>query len=804
MANENQNTGPNQQSANKSIIDAKTALRELIDDQGDYNNLLKSSLRDLDNMQKSYTRIAAKIDSLNKGTINVRQVERELYNLNQKNYIAKQKALDLEEGLSEESKVLVKEREKLNSLLGKAFTQSQKDLINRKLEENSARMQSNIELQHLEYAKVASKIADEEVQKGKAQLELEKKVSKQLGISGNLVKIFAEKLGVGEEVYEKMSDTSRKLVKEQGDQVSTIGKWKVAASGVAAATKQMLANITDPAVIVAGVVAAYKGAEKGLTSLGGGAAKAGNAVKGLSEDSANIFGGMASSVSGMVKNIPFVGGLLGGLVEGAGALFDFMVGVDDKIIKAGRQLNLNTGQAKALNRAFQDISFNSGNVFVTSKKLLQSQVDIADQLGVTNIMSAKMLETNIMLKDIAGLEADTRASLAESAIITGKNQDDIAKSVFAQVKGLQQATGISLDYKKTLSEASKLGGYLGLQFAKFPAQLSKSLVTVKAMGLELKQLDSMADSFLDFESSISKEFEAQLLTGKDINLAKAREAFLNNDLATAAGEITRQVGTAKDFLKLNRIQAESLASAFGMSRDQLGDMLKKQEVLAKIGAKDTDNAQKQLQLGLDRYKNQKELSAAIGEEAYQNLVNASTQEKMAGLIDKIKQSIVDFVERSGILNKVQAFMDYLTEPKNVQAIISSVKNFMANAVEFIGEAAYQIVNAIDYIAFGAIDNSFIDSLRSGSKEFANNIRSVGGSGGANFGSPAGETTNNASKNQSGGSSSSASEAGKMAVVAAAPEPKYYVLQVDAITGQKIERQVTKEYFEAQSGQFKNQ
>jgi len=36
-----------------------------------------------------------------------------------------------------------------------------------------------------------------------------------------------------------------------------------------------------------------------------------------------------------------------------------------------------------------------------------------------------------------------------------------------------------------------------------------------------------------------------------------------------------------------------------------------------------------------------------------------------------------------------------------------------------------------------------------------------------------------------------------------PDPKYYVLQVDPITGNKMERQVTKEYYESQGGQFKD-
>ena len=244
--------------------------------------------------------------------------------------------------------------------------------------------------------------------------------------------------------------------------------------------------------------------------------------------------------------------------------------------------------------------------------------------------------------------------------------------------------------------------------------------------MELKDLDSMADSFLDFESSISKEFEAQLLTGKEINLAKAREMFLNNDLAGAAAEINRQVGSTADFMKMNRIQQEAFAGAMGMSRDQMGDMLKKQEMLSKLGAKDTDNAREQLRLGLAKYKNQKALSEAVGEEAYQNLVNASLQEKIAAFMEKIKQSISDFVEKSGIIEKIEGFMNYLSKPENIRKIIMGVRDFFAGAVEFIGKAAYYILEGLDYVAFGQIPDSFIDSIKSGAENMGAQIKSMGG------------------------------------------------------------------------------
>jgi len=576
----------------------------------------------------------------------------------------------------------------------------------------------------------------------KKQLDFEVQKSKQIGISGNLFGIFAEKLGVGETVYKAMTERATELLEEQRklgivdpQAGGFLSKMKIIKAGAKAAFGQIKESLSDPAVIAGGIVAAYKGLEAGLTHVGEAADKAGNFLKGMSEDSSDIISGLTGGIADFAKNIPLVGGLIGGLIGGFSALLDLVIGVDNKIVSMGRELNLSTEQSRKLNRQYQDIAFNSGDIFVTSKKLFEQQVKMSGLLGVTNLLTNERLATTIKLNDIADLDDEIQKSIVESSIINGKEAKETVQSVLAQVEGLKQATGIQFKNQDILKETANLSGYLGLQFTKYPAQLTKSLVTIKAMGLELKEVESLADSFLDFESSISKEFEAQLLTGKDINLAKAREAFLNNDLATAAQEITNQVGSAGDFLKLNRIQAESLAGAFGMSRDQLGEMLKKQELLSKIGAKDTDNAQKQLQIGLAKFKNQEALAAAVGEEAYNNLVNASTQEKIAAYIEKIKQSIVDFVESTDIISKIENFVDKLSNPETIKGIIGKIRDTISTFIKVAGELLADVLEVGGHIAdfftpFSGRDYSDeakigAAKVRKGSMEMSQNVRSVG-------------------------------------------------------------------------------
>ncbi len=594
----------------------------------------------------------------------------------------------------------------------------------------------NVELIAYETIAKTTKQYEKLKNEAKEKFDLEVKVSRQLGISGNVVKLLAGGLGVGTEAYEEMVVQARNLVDENG-KVTNAGKWKVAFAGIKTGAKSMYSNIKDgtssifdPAVIVGGVGAAVVAIGKKVKEVFGAIKDVAKSVFksiGSSVESAGVVSGLTSGVSKLISTIPIVGGLLGGLLDTVAGFLDFMVGIEDYIIKAGRSIGLGANEAKKFNDQLKHAGYNSNDVYINSRKLLNTQVELSKQSGLNNRYSIEALETATKLKDLGGIDLDTNVKLADVARITGQSMQGVTKSVLGQVVALKKATGISFNYQAILKEAANQSGYLSLQFSKFPKQLANSLVAVKAMGLELKKVDGMASSFLDFESSISREFETQLLTGKDINLQKAREAFLNNDLATAAAEITKQTGDAGEFMKLNRFEQESLAETMGMSRDDMAEMLKQQELYSKFGATN----QKTLLASVDTMrkmnKEQKAIALAGGEEAYNSLVNLSTQEKMMSIIEKIKQSIVDFVESSGIMDKFKSFVEYISKPDNIRAIVDGVRNTMTSFVSFMAELGADILELIGNIPF--VDSTKWDinatRLRLAGQDIVGNINSVG-------------------------------------------------------------------------------
>lgn len=442
----------------------------------------------------------------------------------------------------------------------------------------------------------------------------------------------------------------------------------------------------------------------------------------LASGGASIF----SDITKLVSSIPLVGAAIAGLLGGLKSMLDFVLEIEDRTVKFGRALGYSREESFKIAENFGSFSTSTGKLLITTQNLLEVQTDLSNQLGVANILSNEMLSTQIELKKIMGLSAAEMGALAQASIISGKSQQDTVEGIVGQVAGLKQATGISFNYKQIIGEVTKLSGVLGLKFAKYPESLTKSALVTKALGMDLAKVDQIAGSLLNFEESIQNQLEAQLITGKDINLSRAQQLALEGDTAGVALEISKQLGTSSEYLEMNRIQQESIAKAVGMTREDLADTLKNQDMLTKLGAKDTDNAQKKLQLAIAQFGTQKEINKALGEGAYQNLTALSAQEKIAALIEKVKGAFQDFLTKSGVVEWVTGLIHKLTNPDNVKGLINTLKEGVAIIADVIGGMIQGILHIAEFFATGQ-DDLKLKSMRYSLEDnsIGDRIRSTG-------------------------------------------------------------------------------
>ena len=327
-----------------------------------------------------------------------------------------------------------------------------------------------------------------------------------------------------------------------------------------------------------------------------------------------------------------------------------------------------------------DINNLSAGNAVTTEGLQETLTSINKTLGTSTMLSEDMLVQFTQMRKMAGFTNEELIGIAKISLTTGKDMESITGEFMAQAQISSTALGVKLNEKDLLKDIGKISAATTLSLGKNPKLIGEAVATAKSLGMEMSKIEGIADSLLNFESSISNEMEAELLTGKELNLEKARTAALNNDMATVAEEISRQAGGAAEFGKMNRIQQEALAKSVGMTRDSLAETLFIQEQLK--GA--TGDQAKEQEALLNKRIAEVGLAQAqkeLAEDGIEGLKNQQSQaERLANTIDKLKEVFVILAEP--ILAVGMALMPII---EGIGFLIGGIMSISTAIGKFIGK-----------------------------------------------------------------------------------------------------------------------
>ena len=153
-----------------------------------------------------------------------------------------------------------------------------------------------------------------------------------------------------------------------------------------------------------------------------------------------------------------------------------------------------------------------GDVNMLSGKTVQEIGTMALGMGTTGQNLVKVSKTMQSVLPNVSSSAEAMESMSmfaayakENGAATGKVMDDLAENT------------------EVFASFGKDGG----------ENIAMAAIQARKLGLNLSQTAKIADSLLDFESSIEKEMEASLLIGKQLNYNRARQLALEGDIAGA-------------------------------------------------------------------------------------------------------------------------------------------------------------------------------------------------------------------------------------------------------------------------------
>lgn len=326
-----------------------------------------------------------------------------------------------------------------------------------------------------------------------------------------------------------------------------------------------------------------------------------------------------SKVVEALKEIPELLAPLAGAFE---LVKGFAFEISEQVTGIRKGLIMTTDEATESRQEFNNMSLASNSLAVNTSRLVEANAALGKELGFNSMFTQDLNVQFVKLTKQIGLSEESAGGLAKISKATGMRLEDVKNITLETSQALSSRYGIQLDEKEVLEEIGKISGQTLAMLKANPKALAEAVAQSRLLGISLDAIRKQASSLLDFESSIENELQAELITGRQLNLERARAASLNGDLITAMKELNNQNLSFGEFSQMNVIAQDKIASALGLSSDELADQLLKQQYIG---------------------KSREEVAALAGKEVADRLEAISAQDKFNLAVDKMKDIVSSVV-----------------------------------------------------------------------------------------------------------------------------------------------------------------
>ncbi len=547
-----------------------------------------------------------------------------------------------------------------------------------------------IEQENLRYQQAALTIKQKSGTATKEELETLNEVNAQLAKETGLVDATLKK--------------TQELYKQQKNIEKATGLTGVALKGIANFTNKI--GLGDMGNVFEDAAEAAKATASRLTD--GGKKAGGLLTKVRAMGSAFKVVGKA-----IVENLtdPLV--LAGLLIKGLKAAYNFVASAFKKGKEAAMVIseeNVNLARSLGLSqKAANKLASSVAGMGPTTAATKQSIESIYSAMGSTEKLSNNTLRVFVKLNTQAGMSAESLAQFQKFAKLSGQDAGVLVKNMAQTALETIKTNKYAFSQRNLLDDVAKVSSVISLRFKDQPAALVKAVAKAKSLGMEMGKIEDIASSLLNFEDSIAAEMEAELLTGKQLNLEKAREAALRGDTAALQDEIIAQLGSIDEFNQMNVLQQDAFAKSIGLSRGELAGMLDAQEKNKNKGEDLTSTQQD----GLDAMT-----SAVSAREREENRArraaeaNISVYKELQPLVDKLRdtwteiQTIITETLSDQVLKPIVEFLQSEDGKKFLEELPGRVQKFTDSLIEGI-TAITNFIKAHPKISMGLLGGAVV-------------------------------------------------------------------------------------------------
>lgn len=378
-----------------------------------------------------------------------------------------------------------------------------------------------------------------------------------------------------------------------------------------------------------------------------------------------------------------IAGMLGifyAMIKAAGHL-------DEELKEIGHQFGVSRKEADAIHHLSIDIAKEMNLVGINSKEVADGLKQTSEIMGGLNLVpmlkdgnkaAMQLVKDVTILTEKLHMSADEAANIQNLSVITGKPIGQLVKESIKLGKGLFTA-------KDSMKIIGKISPAMALNFRKGSIEMLKTAQQAKLLGLELSDVQSFGKGILDFETSLQNEMQARVLTGKDINFDLARQYALNNDISGLQEVMLDQLGSLNEFEKMNYLQREAISDAFGMTVDQVAELLTNQEKLNDLGLSQENLTDLQAS-NAEKLRKEAEKTSNVKLKDY--LTTLAKEKEVATINDRIADSVKKIKEvlastLAPLLEQVHAFFDSAEGAEFIKSAVSGVKSLLTGIVSVV-------------------------------------------------------------------------------------------------------------------------
>ena len=280
---------------------------------------------------------------------------------------------------------------------------------------------------------------------------------------------------------------------------------------------------------------------------------------------AGLGGNMLESVLGMIPGF-------GQVALGAIAVFQVVSKINEAITDTRKELGVSYANAALITAENKVLAQIAAGYGLTTEDISRAQAAIREDLGAS---VRESLDLSVSFARTAAATGQTSEQLGDTLSLMESISSSSREVLLNQIRtnaAMIEAAGVAPALvMRDLAENAEFFA----QFAKDGGQnLIGAGVAARKLGLDMSAVAGITESLLDFESSIEAQLEASMLLGRSINLDKARQLALNNDIEGVQREILKQVGGEVEFNKMNAIQRKKLAESIGLNVEQLSRLVR--------------------------------------------------------------------------------------------------------------------------------------------------------------------------------------------------------------------------------------